>query len=115
MYKLIDKNTGKVIPMGSLRSTGRNEVVRVESILPPRHSGSSGRVNVVYRDTGTRMAYFPSVIDAKIIDDEDADPPSQVMTSYVKYGQQLVKCIDCGAIMTHTCRTEVADVKEKSD
>lgn len=75
-YKLVDSKTGKPIPIGSLRSTFRNEVVKVIDFDPVvRNPNSSGKV-VVRRRGGDRDGFedeliYPSVIDAKIVEVDD--------------------------------------------
>lgn len=67
MMKLVDTTTGVEIPKGSRRMTFRNEEVIVNGFTPPRHSGSTGRVSVIFLD-GKEQEFYPSVISASIIE-----------------------------------------------
>ena len=67
MMKLVDKKTGVEIPKGSRRKTFRGDEVIVEGFMPPRYSGSTGRVYLQSVVTGDKLEYYPGVIDAEIV------------------------------------------------
>lgn len=70
-YRLICERTGEEIKVGDEVDTFRGDQVRVVGIRPPHRPGSSGRVIVdELSANGSRgQEYFPSVIDAKIVED----------------------------------------------
>lgn len=71
-FKLVDSKSGKPIPIGSLRSTFRNEVVKVLDFDPVvRNPNSSGKVLIRARDAKFEELIYPSVIDAKIVEVDD--------------------------------------------
>lgn len=71
-YKLVDSKSGKPIPIGSLRATFRNEVVKIVDFDPVvRNPNSSGKVTVTRRGSKTEELIYPSVIDAKIVEVDD--------------------------------------------
>lgn len=68
--KVVNADTGKEIPLGSQVSTNSGEVWTLDSFTPPHKPSSTGRVyltRMVGNDEQSGQ-YFPSVINAKIVE-----------------------------------------------
>ena len=66
--KLVDTKTGREIRIGDVVKTFRGEDAKVLGWSEPRHSASTGRVDVFLIDAGYRQEFFPGVINARIVD-----------------------------------------------
>lgn len=66
MWKLIDEHGTEICP-GDVVYDFRGDSHQVLSFEPPRHAGSTGRVNVRNMVTGSTRSFYPSVFDLKIV------------------------------------------------
>ena len=62
--KLVLVESGRVIEVGDRLPDFRGDMVTVQGMTPPRHSGSTGRVYVLPDGSTMRREFFPSVIGA---------------------------------------------------
>lgn len=79
MFKLVDSQ-GNTVRIGDTLKTFRGEECILVDTLPPRHSGSTGKVQVSFRDGGIDRVYYASVCGLQYVYDENADTqlyPSQ--------------------------------------
>jgi len=81
-HKLVDINTGKVIKVGDKRKDFRGDEHTVNDWVPGHTEASTGRV---YTDKG---AFFPSVVDAKVVPVGDVKENS-VYTNYSDWKQTI--------------------------
>jgi len=79
-HRLVDKD-GKVLKVGDKVKDFRGEEHTIKDWAPGHHEGSSGRV---YTDRG---AYYPSVVDAKVV------PAEEVSEEIIDEAQKLIKTI----------------------
>jgi hypothetical protein len=69
-YKLVSKDGSRELLIGETVKDFRGGTVTIIDFMAPLHSASTGRV--VLRDPdGWQHPYFPSVIDAKIVQASD--------------------------------------------
>lgn len=68
--KLIDEKTGAPRERGDPIRTFRDELGTLVDWIEPQMRGSTGRV-IIKLDKGGEYAYYPSVIGAKFVEDEE--------------------------------------------
>lgn len=68
--QLIHLKTNQPVKTGDIAHTFADEAVIVTGWQEPQHAGSTGRVYVKYmNDEGWHREFFPSVINAKWVED----------------------------------------------
>jgi hypothetical protein len=66
-YKLVDDN-GVTVPVGSIIKDARGTPVMVSGFSPPRHEGSTGRVDLRDKHGNVYLGqFFPSVVNLRIV------------------------------------------------
>ena len=65
MTWLVDIETGEPLVIGQRVQTFKGEVGRLLSATRPKHSGSTGRVDVQLDGSEFRWSWYPSVIGAE--------------------------------------------------
>ncbi|WP_432263069.1 hypothetical protein [Cupriavidus sp. TMH.W2] len=69
--RLVYTATREPVAIDDTVTTSKGDKVVVKGFIKPRHSGSTGRVLVVYEGFTEPAEYYPSVIGAEWIDRED--------------------------------------------
>lgn len=74
-HKLIDTKTGRELQIGEIVTTFRGESRKLTDWEAPLHEGSTGRVYLRSLDEDDFFGdhgYFPSVVNAQIVEVKDA-------------------------------------------
>jgi len=71
MFKLISNQTGKEIKIGDTVADKRGDPFVVLGFTPPHRPGSTGRVIVKRLGEDIRNEFFPTVFDAKIVENKE--------------------------------------------
>ena len=66
--QLVYEGTHTPVNIGDTLKTFRGEEVTLVRWYPPKHAGSTGRVEVRVADSRSTVLYYPSVCGVKIVD-----------------------------------------------